>query len=481
MISRAPAAPLLLTDRHDAALYAWRQAGLRNRILVHIDAHPDVAPDQEIIDSGNFIWWALTGGIVDRVFWVVPDPAWQAVAERAAVRQLLLQRGSGAVESDAAGFRTTVAGRPFTACPIDGLPRELGPVLLDIDVDYFVVPTIRRPRPPRDAWPWISPEELLRRCAGAAAAPQFITIATSTRGGYTPLRWKFLGAELAARLNGDLPRAQRFDDLRSALAFARDGHSDEAIAVLRRTVAADASIAGAWYALATTLAAAGSMTEARSAYRRALALDPDYRSPDSDARALFESGDVAAALREYERISALDPDDPWAWLGRAEAALSAGRIEEALATGRRALDMMPDQIDTHRLVARALARRGDVDGAIKHYERSQLLAVGGQVPLDGPIASHTFGRPVDHQHYRTYGDLARLYRTLGSRRSLGAFEMALRGESHRLDLHLLLILEYLRYGRRLRAMAQALQAVRAVPSAARAVRARVSRRLRASW
>src|SRR5271156_61451 len=64
-----------LMENHDQAYYAWRDAGVRDGVLVHIDAHHDMwcIEDNRCITIANFICPALREGIVREAYWVVPD------------------------------------------------------------------------------------------------------------------------------------------------------------------------------------------------------------------------------------------------------------------------------------------------------------------------------------------------------------------------------------------------------------------------
>ena len=50
------------------------------------------------------------------------------------------------------------------------------------------------------ALPWCWPDELVSRLRAKRLRAELATIAYSVEAGYTPLRWKYLGDELALRL-----------------------------------------------------------------------------------------------------------------------------------------------------------------------------------------------------------------------------------------------------------------------------------------
>jgi len=58
-----------MIENHDQAYNIWRDAGVRNRTLVHIDAHHDMswADDKTTITIVNFIWLALKQALIHEI------------------------------------------------------------------------------------------------------------------------------------------------------------------------------------------------------------------------------------------------------------------------------------------------------------------------------------------------------------------------------------------------------------------------------
>ena len=103
--------------------------------------------------------------------------------------------------ADANAFPAAVLGKPVTVCSLADLPKFDESVLLDIDVDFLVIPCVSYGESDRhSALPWCWPEELLARLGSCRLRAELVTIAYSVEGGYTPLLWKYLGDELALRL-----------------------------------------------------------------------------------------------------------------------------------------------------------------------------------------------------------------------------------------------------------------------------------------
>lgn len=181
-------------EDHREAYFFWRDLGFKGATSVHVDAHLDVCAfhlpgyagiRQPEVHCGNYLLPAMAEGIVSTLVWVVPDhlPGSDLLAfVRREVSAWLhptlseyhsWQAREGRVEG-------RLRGCCFVVCRSDALPALEGPVLLDIDVDYYLGP--------RDEV-WQAPEELATHLA--ALRPAALTVAYSVEGGYTPhtLRW----------------------------------------------------------------------------------------------------------------------------------------------------------------------------------------------------------------------------------------------------------------------------------------------------
>src|SRR4051794_19886084 len=79
-----PAGHVSLMENHDQAFYIWRDAGVKQRVLVHVDAHHDMwwMGEGAILSIANFICPALKEDLVREVIWVVPDGAFESAQAR---------------------------------------------------------------------------------------------------------------------------------------------------------------------------------------------------------------------------------------------------------------------------------------------------------------------------------------------------------------------------------------------------------------
>lgn len=141
---------LHLIENHDEAYRIWVEAGVRDRVLVHVDAHHDLygrwsESGSHRITIANYIFPALAEGLVRELVWVVPDGSWTTRRKRRGVLRAVRRIDAGRAKLTGARggecrLSARVLGRPLTVCGLDDLPSFGEEVLLDVDVDYLVLP-----------------------------------------------------------------------------------------------------------------------------------------------------------------------------------------------------------------------------------------------------------------------------------------------------------------------------------------------------
>jgi arginase family enzyme len=104
-VGRDPVDRVVLMENHDQAYHAWRDAGSKNKVLVHIDAHHDMSwtDSVESMTIANFISQALKNDLVRETFWIVPDATWRTEQGRQAIRKHVTRAIAGYRISLAAG------------------------------------------------------------------------------------------------------------------------------------------------------------------------------------------------------------------------------------------------------------------------------------------------------------------------------------------------------------------------------------------
>jgi len=197
-------------EDHSQAYFAWKKAGLGQCWCWHVDAHLDIGrdgldeaaltalePALEVLpdltgnayvpwgglNCGNYLYAAIRHGLVNRLSWVIPPDLPQgkllpwARTHLNGWLDLTVEESVGLC--DAGGYiEGTLLGIPFQLGTAERLPTPDQPVLLDIDLDYFL--DLR-------GQVWQEPD---------AAFPDslYTTVAYSVLGGYTPTAERRLAA-----------------------------------------------------------------------------------------------------------------------------------------------------------------------------------------------------------------------------------------------------------------------------------------------
>jgi tetratricopeptide (TPR) repeat protein len=421
-LAGAEAVPaVVLMENHDAAYLAWRDASVRDRVLVHIDAHHDAwwVEEQRDLNIANFICRALRENLVREVHWVVPDGSWESRRARGPVLRhldLLIREypgGRAALSWEGNQLATVLGGKRFRAGPLSALPPIDEAVLLDIDVDYLVIPRVAYGIKDRHApVPWCWPEELLNRLAARRIRTDLATVVYSVEGGYTPQEWKFLGDELACRLQspGKVETLNGFRKMRAGVAARQRGDSVSAVRLFREAAEALPTSAAPQWHLAKLQRELGEPAAGRERDRQALQFDPAYRNPYNTA-GWVRLGErrYAAAEREFALRLELDPNDPFSLAGMGQIVARRKDWTGAEALLRQAIAGEPDLVDAHRLLAGVLAHSGRTVEAIAEYRLALKLSLAGCRSLAAGIDTATGERAlVDPFHGEVHAQLALL-------------------------------------------------------------------------
>ena len=410
-----------LMENHDQAYLVWKDAGVRGKILVHIDAHDDLSwlANRSSLNIGNFICQALKEGIVREIFWVVPDQTLQSFKNlRPVLRRLQRIREkypqprapiiAGREQVDGA-----LLGKPLRVCSWRSLPQFAEEVLLDIDVDYLLIPRACHDSDRHGGLPWLWPDELLDGLEARGLQAPLVTVAYSVEGGYTPLKWKYLGDELALRLGGKANghHVQGMSLLRAGALAADGGNMLAAAANYLKARELLPQHAAPEHHLAHLYLEMGDTGRAQKCYREALALDPTYRTAyNSQGIWYYSQRRLPQADLEHRRTLALDPEDPYALLGLGQLAAKRRLWGEAETWLNRALEADGQLIDAYRTFGKVLFQQRRHREAIVAYEKSLRLALSGHKPLAGPILTASEGHPLlDPAHFEVHAILGHLY------------------------------------------------------------------------
>ncbi|MBZ5641045.1 MAG: tetratricopeptide repeat protein [Acidobacteriia bacterium] len=413
-VGRDPVPAVHLIENHSSALLLWRRAGVRNRILVHLDGHADLdwLPDETIAriaaaspdelsglerhpyatdgktlrgyGVGNWIYPAARLGMVRHLVWVVPDgtlPNRDAAIEL--TRETLLTKiqmvtveEARSLSVDGRVIHGVLLGLPVTVCELRDLEAIREPVLLDMDLDYFVTRSALTSE--TSETPRIGPEAVLEALAFRGLRADFATLSLSTLGGFLPPECRWLGRALQRMLVAPGRTATGAEgERRAAEEELASGRGDRAATILRRLVGQDGEDPTLWYSLATALGVIGRDAEAAEARARAVALDPVlahdelYRADRCWTGRRYADG--VAGYRRYLRHAPSSPFAAYARRREADCLMRLARDDEAIAAFRAALRAAPDDGDSHFELGALLTSRGRIDEATRELETARRL------------------------------------------------------------------------------------------------------------
>ena len=162
--------------------------------------------------------------------------------------------------------------------------------------------------------------------------------------------------------------------LRNYLPYGRElldqGLEAAAVVAFERAAQANPS-ASTLYRLGTLLVKSGEPERARSAFERALAMQPDLAEASNDLGALLaQAGDVPAAIVRFRTALASSPDYPDALNNLGYALLLTGRESEARELYERALKLQPDFPEALNNLGLLYGRAGELDRAEPYFRRA---------------------------------------------------------------------------------------------------------------
>jgi tetratricopeptide (TPR) repeat protein len=482
---RLPVTPpktIVMMEDHDKAYLAWKERGVRDRILVHVDAHvdfgwipeidfnelgsgkedascfsrrklllnPTLTSRKKMVNIGNYICPAMRDGMVKKFYWVIPDKSWKDVRGKKHILKQLKQilkikkYGAGKPELYADHIRCRIFDRELIVCSLENLERIEEPVLLDIDVDFMLTQYIWDDLNPRRL-PWIFPEELFKNISSRINDIDMLTIAYSVEGGFTPLRFKYLGDELRLFFENELSvdRRKIIQYKIKALDFEKEKRREDAVAAYERVLEVDDSDASAYFNLflLTLEGPVAAFEKAKHFYDQALARDRSYATPYNNygilyllynkpkrAQAEYEKfldcnsnnaavynglGHISLARRRYARAQeffdqclAVDKDHPEAKTGKAIVSYKLGRLKEAedLLTGL--TKDRPDDAEIYWWLGRIAQKRHEVCPAIDNYKRAVMH--GGEGPFVHLILARLY--LTRGFYFRAFEEIKRLLR-----------------------------------------------------------------------
>jgi tetratricopeptide (TPR) repeat protein len=137
--------------------------------------------------------------------------------------------------------------------------------------------------------------------------------------------------------------------------------------------------------IATAETKAGRRDAAVAALTRAVAINPHNAAlQHACARAMLEDGRFADAFEHYRKMLEMFPRDSDALLNYGLLAARLGHPDQAVESWEKAVDVNPNQANTHLYLAEALDQRGEHAAAARHWQAFLLLVASHP---DDPLAT----------------------------------------------------------------------------------------------
>lgn len=424
---------IYLIENHDEALNVWHQAEVFNRSVLHLDAHHDMRWSDQVekLNIGNYLCHALQSNCAQEVVWVVPpDEGWSHRRTRRLLKRQLLKLvrkypGSNSIISESRSqVSVELIDRSVIACPLSSIPHRDGHVLLDIDVDYLLVPLSYKP--------WIWPEELVDHLNSQGVQYDIATVCLSVRGGYVPLLWRHLGKEVVACLAGETLSKGALHRRRAILDLI-DGNLQKADEHAKQSLVYDSNDAATLYCCSRIALAAERTDEATEFYLRTIEIDPGYKTTFDFVARHYYRKNRDLAFQEWTRFLKLNPKDATANYGLGIIFMEQRRLRAAETHLRRAIEIDSTLADALFSLARVLAAMGRIDEAMKYCKQTIHLSLTGGRFLSAPVATKRHGVQVNPVSYALLG---KLYMQRGDNiDASAAYNMAVAAGYERLMLH----------------------------------------------
>jgi len=407
---------IVLIEDHDQAYGIWKERGYKDKIIVHIDAHPDIDWFNENIpvdllradtlkdldrllkgvkvwnpnpgrnagkpNIGNYICQAVREGIVNKIYCVLPDVFLEGRARlgywKRRVQDIVNAIPHNKSRARIQGRRVCAEflGRELIVCDMASLPEITSQGLLDIDTDYFTTDFDGQEYVElvhfKNKLPWIWPEQLAVALKDKIPLRALTTIAYSVDGYYTPLKFKYLGNYLGMLLSPESSDSYKLSAWRllyQAQVCQCNGQRKEALAHLYEALRIDSVNAPVHYQMALFLYDQGEYTGAKEFYQSALRLDGSYATHFANCGELYARfGFRAAAKREYERMLVLGARDPYIHSGLAEIYRAEKDFAAAGQELTKALDIDPQNSLALHQKAESLIKLNMTAEALASYE-----------------------------------------------------------------------------------------------------------------
>jgi len=402
-------------EDHRDALTRWRDIGVKDALLVNIDAHDDLRefPSDKLaelrgealpmngrkseaagyqkmhsaVSNSNFIRAAASLGIVKKVIWVVPDTFELFTDSGQRLAELLRRNGFSA--RDISSFRRknhsfsgSSDGLPLVICDIGTLPDLNEPILLTVDVDYFPA-MIKAKRPEITAALKNTFKALYKKKYRIRDA----TVAYSVNGGFLDCRYRWVGDLVidTLRIPGLLSQESlpcRYDYLQSVDLLLLLKRHKELLHEFSMFQIKGGSAPDVFLYAATAFQGTGETENAFLYAEKACLSDSSYCYGLAElGTSMLDKGDIAAAERFFLRGYELSPNMDLGQFRLAMALKGSGRLDEAISYFKVFRNSYgPFPIDFY--IAETFLLKGDNSSALKYYNSGRSEIVRNPAVMD---------------------------------------------------------------------------------------------------
>jgi tetratricopeptide (TPR) repeat protein len=161
-----------------------------------------------------------------------------------------------------------------------------------------------------------------------------------------------------------------------SLTWARNRDYRTELAIYQDTVRKRPDNPRAHNSVGQVLLDQGDIAGAIEAFDRSIALETDARAITGRGNALKQLGNLEAALADYDRAIANDPQFHSAWFNRGVLLAEMGQIDQALADYTQAIELRPESPKPYHNRAALFSQMGRLDDALADYARAIELEPG---------------------------------------------------------------------------------------------------------
>ncbi|MCM8820172.1 MAG: UPF0489 family protein [Candidatus Omnitrophica bacterium] len=231
---------IYIVEDHHQVLNIWKKQKIKNLDVVHIDAHLDwqiflAKPIEQILDDsktikqlkkelentllyfqyqnklenqtniGNYLYSAKKANIIKNIWWIVPSE--NLCKDIKLIKRFFFYLAKESRLAKKPNFKlknkilkVNLADQTFYICTLKQLPEFKKEVILDIDIDFFVINNLDKADNTDEISKrklWIEPKDVANILKEKIKNYKIITISCSVNDGFTPIEFRYIASELA--------------------------------------------------------------------------------------------------------------------------------------------------------------------------------------------------------------------------------------------------------------------------------------------